>query len=197
MEFKDQEDFKFLKRILVELNKQADRDITCFSTEIKRTEAEFDLVDPKTKEISDSITCRTTWTEVCWRPSRNSEHEMKHIDKIELNWNPAYGMIQLEIRGSSMVPQKSVTGQLMKRNGEHNHTANYHIGFGGGFRGENADIKKMFVRLFVKVKEYKEVEIPRIQREKFDNAVYEMFPYLLDEIFMENHDDNQEEDRDG
>jgi hypothetical protein len=191
VELNTKEDLRFLRRLLVELNKQADLDITAFSCEIKRTEAEFDVVDKISQEVIESIQCRTCWIEICWRPRNSNISEMKHIDKVELNWNPGYGQMSLELRGTSAKNPAITNGRNL--NNDIGHMVNYEIGYGAGFSSENADIKKMFVRLLKKVKHHKEVTIPQKNKEKFENSCYEMFPNLLDEIFMENlHDDSKE-----
>lgn len=166
------EDIKFLDLILKELQIQVDRDISVFSYDKEVNYTELVKVDDSGEEIGERHMGKATTMSIYWRPGGDKNHPFKHIDKVQINWRPVDGAIELELRHYTKASGRSEQWNVT-----------YPVGYDKGF----FTTKMAFYGIYKKVVVYQDVEIPRRNRENLINAVCEAFPSILDDLILGDH----------
>jgi hypothetical protein len=165
------EDVKFLHLIIKELLNQVDQNIEVFSCE-KNVSTE-DFINPSDPDV-EPWHAKSTTLDITWRPSNDTNHPYKHIDKIRIKWQPQYGTMKMEFRAQ--------TGGAQSLNGRDSYNITYTVGYDHQFFNEYMQVKKDFCTIFKKIAHWRLIEIPRRDREKLINAVCQAFPGILDTL---------------
>jgi len=173
----DKEDIKFLYLILKELTTQVDRNIEVFSSNKARGTEEFEALTSTGERIGETWLGKTMVLEIAWRPSNDVNHPFKHIDKVQVKWEPHYGKMTMFLRYQSKGSGNRDTYEVV-----------YPVGFNHQFNNDYMHVKKEFCSIFKKVEAWQSVEIPRRNKEKLINAVCEAFPSILDELLVGERD---------
>jgi len=164
------EDVKFLHLILKELLHQVDQNIEVFTCDRELGTDDFVESDNPT---GPSFKAKSVTLEITWRPSGDVNHPYKHVDKVEIKWQPQCGTMRLEFRYQSKGTNRSDS-----------YNVKYPVGYDRHFHNEYMQVKKDFLIIYKKIYLWHSVEIPRRDREKLINAVCEAFPSILDTLLV-------------
>jgi hypothetical protein len=187
------EDVTLIMMVLSELTRRFELDKSIFTYSVNRTRSDDDDFpdnDQRVKDFPDCIKFRgvTTHINIDMRPERNMQSTSKDINYVSLCWTPQTGVYQVSL-GYLAAP---VPGQRNNHRQNEDHESFFYLGQGAkSLDGTYAMVKKAHIQLMKKIKEYQDVEVPRKIREQFESAVYETFPTLLDEVFLESGNDKE------
>jgi hypothetical protein len=111
--------------------------------------------------------------DVLWLPKENSESPHKDISKIRVRFVPAFDSMNFRIE----YDDQSKSGMLKDT------VFNYDVKTSSDNESTRL-LKKEFIRLYRKIQLYREVEIPKREKEKCVNLICDLFPSIMDSVLF-------------